>query len=215
MAGAGCFPRRMDPFLVRYLVGWCACCVLGLVLFVKDAEVAWRDHGRALLVPWRLALFVPATAFVTFAGRYTDDETWDVVSGGGMAVLTFLTAGFAVGTVAKVLRRELPFSHLVVALVVALFSSSWFYDGYLLWRDGAYTHRWLGNLELSPIIYACAGLVLNLELRGDRLAFAFTRSDWPRPLEGRASLRLALAALPLVLVAAFVLVAFVGWRAPG
>lgn len=204
----------MDDFLVRYLVGWIACCVLGLVLFVKDVEVPWRAHARALVVPWRLALFVPAIVFVAFAGRFTDDETWDVVSGGGMALLTFATAGFSVGTASKALRGERPWSHLVVALVLALFSSAWFYDGYLLLRDGAYTHRWLGNLKLSPIIYLCAGLALNLELRQGRLAFAFTRPDWPAPLEGRVTVRLALAVVPLVAVAAYVLVGFVGWRLP-
>ncbi len=211
-------PRRivpgMTPFLVNYLVGWLACCALGLVLFVKDVRPAWRDELRALTVPWKLALFLPAIAFVTFAGRFTDDETWDVGCGGGMAVLTFLTAGWSVGTVAKGLRGERPWSHVVVAVVVALFASSWFYDGYLLLRDGAYTHRWLGNLRLSPIIYVCAGLVMNLERAGRGVRFGFTRADWPRPASVAPSVGLALAALPLVLVAAFVLVAFVGWRLP-
>jgi hypothetical protein len=32
-------------------------------------------------VPWKLRLFVPALLFVTFAGRFTNDETWDVVTG--------------------------------------------------------------------------------------------------------------------------------------
>lgn len=204
----------MDAFLVRYLISWLAFCVLALVLFVKDVNVAWREQARALLVPWRLAPFVPAIVFVTFAGRYTDDETWDSICGGGMALLTFLTAGFSIGTLARALRGRSSFSEVVVAVALALFSSAWFYDGYLLLRDGAYTHRWLGNLRLSPIIYACAGLVLNLELRRGRLAFAFSRDDWPAPLETSPSWKLAMASLPLVLVAAYVLVAFVGWRSP-
>lgn len=204
----------MDAFLVRYLSSWLAFCVLALVLFVMDVKVAWREQARALLIPWRLALFVPAILFVTFAGRYTDDETWDSMCGGGMALLTFLTASFSIGTLARALRGRSSFSEVVVAVALALFSSAWFYDGYLLLRDGAYTHRWLGNLRLSPIIYACAGLVLNLELRRGRLAFAFSRDDWPAPLETSPSWKLALASLPLVLVAAYVLVAFVGWRSP-
>ena len=142
----------MDDFLVKYFVAWVACSALGVALFVKDIRLSWRDEARFLLVPWKVALFGPAVVFVTFAGRYTDDETWDVTCGGGMAVLTVLTSGWSVGTVVKGCRGERPPSHLVVALIVALFSSSWFYDGYLLWRDGAYTHRWLGNLTLSPVI---------------------------------------------------------------
>lgn len=204
----------MSAFLVRYLISWLAFCVLALVLFAKDVRVAWRAQALALLVPWRLALFVPAIVFVTFAGRYTDDETWDATCGGGMALLTFLTAGFSIGTLARALRGRASFSEIVVAVALALFSSAWFYDGYLLLRDGAYTHRWLGNLRLSPIIYACAGLVLNLELRAGRPAFAFMRDDWPAPIDTSPSWRLALASLPLVLVAAWVLVAFVGWRSP-
>lgn len=204
----------MDAFLVRYLISWFAFCVLALVLFVKDVRVSWRAQARALMVPWRVALFVPAIVFVTFAGRYTDDETWDAICGGGMALLTFLTAGYSIGTLARALRGRSSFSEVVVAVALALFSSAWFYDGYLLLRDGAYTHRWLGNLRLSPIIYACAGLVLNLELLQGRLSFAFTRDDWPAPIETSPSWRLALASLPLVLVAAYVLVAFVGWRSP-
>jgi hypothetical protein len=151
-------------------------------------------------------------AFVTFAGAFTNDETWDRISGGGMSLLTVLTAWWSVGAAVQVLRGQRRASHLVVAVVLTLFSASWFYDGYLLLRDGAYTHRWLGNLLLSPIIYVCAGLVQNLELRDGRLAFAFSRADWPRPASARASWSMAAAALPLVLVAAYVLVAFVGWR---
>ncbi len=85
----------------------------------------------------------------------------------------------------------------------------------MLLRDGAYTLRWLGNLKLSPIIYASAGLLLNLEVRGRGIGFAFTRADWPRPEVTRSSWVLVVAAVPLVLVAAWVLVAYVGWRLPG
>ena len=68
---------------------------------------------------------------------------------------------------------------------------------------------------LSPTIYLCAGLVQNLEFdRGAKLGFAFTRSDWPkpRPAGDRASWPIVVAALPLVSIAAYFLVGFVGWR---
>ena len=188
-----------------------AFCLLAAVLALKDVRPSWADELAFLTVPWKLALFAPAIVFVTCAGRYTDDETWDMVSGGGMAALTFLTAGWSIGTLAKVVMGERPLSHAVVALALGLFASSWFYDGYLLLRDGAYTHRWLGNLMLSPIIYVSAGVLLNLEVRGRGLGFAFTRPTWPRPESTLSSWWLALAAVPLVLIAAYVLVAFVGW----
>ncbi len=117
----------------------------------------------------------------------------------------------------RVVRRKAPLRELVVALAVTLFSSSWFYDGYLLLRDGAYTARWLGNLMLSPTVYLCAGLLANFEIDAEqKLAFAFSRRDWPRPLptKRQVGLPLVLASLPLVAIAAYFLVAFVGWRVP-
>jgi hypothetical protein len=201
----------MTDFQLKYTVGWLAFCVLAFVLAIKDIRPHWRDELAFLTVPWKLALFVPAIVFVTFAGRFTNDETWDVVTGGGMAVLTFLTSGWAVGSAYKALHRQRPPSAFLVTAAVALFSSSWFYDGYLLLRDGVYTQRWLGNLMLSPLAYVSAGLVLNLETRSRGIGLGFTRADWPRPASRRPSLWLVLAAAPFILVAVRVLVGFVGW----
>ena len=60
----------MDAFLVRYLVSWLAFCVLAIVLFVKDVRVSWRAQARALMVPWRLALFAPAILFAKTRGFF-------------------------------------------------------------------------------------------------------------------------------------------------
>jgi hypothetical protein len=198
-----------------YIAAWCAFTAIAALVAWRWVRLEWRDALAFLLVPWKVAVFVPAILFVTFAGRFTDDETWDVVSGGGMSILTVLTAWWSVGTTWRVVRRLAPARELVVAIAVTLFSSSWFYDGYLLLRDGAYTQRWLGNLMLSPTIYLCAGLLSNLELddRG-RLGFSFLRREWPRPLPTarRISLTMVLVSVPLVAVAAWFLVGFVGWH---
>jgi hypothetical protein len=206
----------MTPFLVGYVAGWVAFCFGATALAIKSVRLRMGDALAFLRTPWKIALFAPATLFVTFAGRFTDDETWDVISGGGMSVLTALTAWWSVGAAVQVVRRMRPASHLVVALALTLFSSSWFYDGYLLLRDGAYTPRWLGNLMLSPTIYLCAGLVMNLELRDGKVALACTRPDWPRPMAGpaKATWPMLLAAVPFLVVAAYFLVGFVGWRLP-
>jgi hypothetical protein len=207
----------MTPFLVAYLSSWIAFCVVAALVAWRSVRVSRADALAFLLVPWKVAIFVPAILFVTLAGHFTDDETWDVVSGAGMSLLTVGTAWWSVGTTARVVRKKQPLRELVVALAVMLFSSSWFYDGYLLLRDGAYSARWLGNLMLSPTIYICAGLLTNLELDADRrLSFAFTRSDWPRPLPTKRHVGwpLVLASVPLVAIAAYFLVAFVGWRMP-
>jgi hypothetical protein len=212
----------MTPFLVGYVAGWIAFCLVAAAIAIakRSVRVSMRDAVALLRAPWKLALFVPAVLLVTFAGHFTDDETWDVVSGGGMSVLTVTTAWWSFGAGVQVVRRMRPASHLVVALAVTLFSSSWFYDGYLLLRDGAYTQRWLGNLMLSPTIYLCAGLVSNLELRDGKVALACTRRDWPRPLPATTAARpgamwpMLVAAFPFVVVAIYLLAGFVGWRLP-
>ena len=207
----------MTPFLQQYLVGWLIFCVIAAIVAARSVRLRRSDVLAFLAIPWKIALFVPACVFVTFAGHFTDDETWDLVSGGGMSLLTVATAWWSVGTAVRAVRRLAPKRELVVALALTLFSSSWFYDGYLLLRDGAYTARWLGNLMLSPTIYLCAGVLENLEMRDGRLALACTRRDWPRPVAGssRASWAIALASIPLVAIAAWFLVGFVGWHLPG
>ncbi len=205
----------MTLFLVKYTVGWISFCLIALVLLIKDARFLaseWQKYWSFLTVPWKLFVFVPAILFVTFAGRFTNDETWDMISGGGMSILTFLTAAWSVGIVYKVLHGERNWTFLVIAIALGLFSSSWFYDGYLLLRDGAYTHRWLGNLMLLPIIYLSAGLLLNLEAKQHGFSFSFLRSDWPSPPLNTSFLPLVLVSIPLILVAAYILLAFVGWN---
>jgi hypothetical protein len=206
----------IPTFFVKYVACWVTFCLLAAAILVLDRDrlrLEWRRYLSFLCMPWKVALFVPALLFVTFAGRYTDDETWDVVTGSGMSVLTFLTAPWSLGLVFQALTGRRPKRYLLVAAAMLLFSSSWFYDGYLLWRDGAYTPRWSGNLVLSPIIYGAAGLLWNLEAKGRfGFRFSFVREDWPSPPEDRRFLPLVLISIPLILVGGFVLVAFVGWR---
>ncbi len=206
----------MTPSLRVYVACWLSFCVVALALAVRERRTLaaeWRQYARFLCVPWRLAVFAPALLFVTFAGRYTNDETWDAVSGGGMSALTFLTAPWAVGTVYRVIRRQRPARLLVVAAALWLFSSCWFYDGYLYLRDGAYTTRWLGNLLLSPYIYLCAGLLWSLEARSRWLAgLAFLRPDWPAPPHDPRFLPIVLMALPFAVAGFVFLVGFVEWH---
>jgi hypothetical protein len=212
----------ISPSFVKYMSIWASFCFVAVFILVWDRKrlvLEWREYWRFLCVPWKLWLFAPAFLFVSFAGRYTNDESWDWVTGSGMAILTFLTAPWAIGLIYQVLVGRRPLRYLVVAIALLLFSSSWFYDGYLLWRDGVYTARWAGNLMLSPFIYVAAGLLWNLEAKeswdfreGPGFRLSFLRADWPkRPADTRFG-PLVLVSIPFIVIAAFVLVAFVGWK---
>jgi hypothetical protein len=213
---------NISPFFAKYMAIWASFCLAAVLISVWDRKrlvPEWRAYWRFLTVPWKLWLFVPAFIFVTFSGRFTNDETWDVVTGSGMAILTFLTAPWVVGLIYQVFVGRRPVRYLIVGVALLLFSSSWFYDAYLLWRDGQYTPRWAGNLMLSPFIYVAAGMLWNLEAKdgGDfhhhsSSRLSFVRVDWPkRPVDTRFG-PLVLVSIPFIVIAAFVLVAFVGWK---
>lgn len=211
----------VPPFFAKYIALWASFCLVAIVILAIDRRrllPEWRVYFRFLCMPWKLCVFAPAFLFVTFAGPYTDDETWDVVTGAGMSLLTFLTAPWSIGLMYQVLTGRRPLRYLVVASALLFFSSSWFYDGYLLLRDGAYTPRWWANLILSSIIYTAAGLLWNLEAK-ERLdfmehsdfRFSFVRPDWPQRSSDTRFVPLLPLLVPLVLIAAYVIVAFVHW----
>lgn len=212
----------MPGFYTVYVALWAGFCLTALFILLADHKhllPEWLLYLRFLLLPWKLCLFVPALLFVSFAGRFTNDETWDMVTGAGMSLLTFLTAPWSIGLFYQVVKRRRPWRYLVVATTLLLFSSSWFYDGYLLWRDGAYTVRWWSNLLLSPIIYIAAGLLWNLEAtehnsfdEGGQARLSFLRPDWPAPPRNPGFAELLPLAFLFVLVAAYVLTGFVGWK---
>ena len=206
----------MTASVVGYILFWATYCLLAGIILVQDRKnllPEWQNYFRFLSVPWKLVMFALAFLFVSSAGRFTDDETWDFVTGSGMSVLTFLTAPWAIGLVCQVFMGKRPRRYLIVASALCLFSSSWFYDTYLFWRDGVYTQRWWRNLIASPIIYVAAGLLWNLEAEsGGRYSLSFLRRDWPTSPANTSFRPLILIAIPLILVAAYVLVASVRWK---
>jgi hypothetical protein len=204
------------PAFGAYLAAWTATCVLALVLAVRDRAVRSdaMPYARCLLVPWKLAVFAPAAIFVTFAGQFAHDDTWDRVTGAGMSILTYLTAPWVVGTLWLVAKGRRPRRHLAVAVPAALFSASWFYDGWLLYRDGSYPNLWFWNLVVSSYLYAAAGFLWNLEVdAAGKLRLGFTRPNWPAPpFERQFHPALLLAILPPVALAAAILLGSVRWR---
>jgi hypothetical protein len=200
---------------VFYLIAWVLFCIFASVLFQRDRALCAtvRPYLSFLFQPWKIVVLVPAALFVTFAGRFAWDDSWDMVSGAGMSFLTFLSAPFALGLMVKALQGTAPARHGLIAAALALFSASWFYDGWLLLRDGHYPDMWLPNLLLSPFLYVLAGLLWNLEVDGSGNAgLGFMRGDWPNSAGRGLNRRLLLAVSPAIFLAAAILLCSVRWR---
>jgi hypothetical protein len=84
-----------------------------------------------------------------------------------------------------------------------LFSASWSYDIYLVWRDGQYPFTRLSNLFASSVTYLSAAMFWNLEWQQGRgVIFSFMRAGWPSRPEESALFRLlgyaALFSIPAI-----------------
>jgi hypothetical protein len=164
-------------------------------------------YWRWLLAPWKLATFALAmTALAAFA-PFSHTRNWDIGVAVLMSVLTFATAPWAVGELARRGPARL------AALAAWLWSASWSYDVYWFARRGFHPDDWLINLVASSCLYLCAGILWNLEHSPSRgLHLAFRAPDWPSPPSSPFS-RVALPVLALmVLGGAGVFLPYVLWR---
>jgi hypothetical protein len=151
-----------------------------------------------------LATFLSGAALITWVAPYTGDPTWDRFDGGFKSIFCFSTAPWAVGALFLFVRGKASWIEAYVAVCAWLFSASWSYDLYLVWRDGAYPSTWYPNLYASSFIYLCAGLFWNLEWRHGRgVIFSFMNDQWPSRPEAsfplRFSLYAAILAIPAIL----------------
>lgn len=196
----------MEAFFKIYIAIWASACVTALALFLRKPgafAIGRRAYWHFLGEPWKLATFAAGAALITLAAPYTGDPTWDHVDGFFMSVLCFTTAPWVVAVIFLAARRRSTPAEVYVMLCAWLFSASWSYDIYLVWRDGEYPSTWFANLFASSVIYLAAGLFWNLEWqRGRGVIFSFMRDGWPsRPAE-TAFLRLlgyaAIFAMPAI-----------------
>lgn len=204
-----------DPFIRNYLILWVSLlltAVLIVILKKRTLQLHLNGYFEFLFIKWKLVTFGLAGFFVTFAGYWTDDESWDLISGFGMSLLTYLFAPLSVGVLYRFAQLKESILNVFLALIFSFFSFSWFYDGYLLIRDNSYTQRWYGNLILSSAIYLCAGIFWNLEInKNNKIILGFARSDWPKPPLNKNLGKASLLALPFGALAFYILVGFVGW----
>jgi hypothetical protein len=195
----------LDPTLRFYVAAWTAACVAALVVYARRPQsfrISTRAYWHFLGEPWKLATFVAGAALITLVAPYTGDPTWDYIDGFFMSVLCFATAPWVAGVLFLAARRQASASELYVAVCAWLFSASWSYDAYLLWRDGHYPDTWFANLFASSVIYLSAGLFWNLEYaQGRGVIFSFMRPGWPSRSENTAVWRFALYALVFALPA--------------
>lgn len=197
---------------IAYLTVWIAACLLAVWLMVRHRrtlELFQRRYWRFLLQPWKVATFAIASAFLTVIAPYTGDPTWDYADALFMSVLTFATAPWVVATLYLALRGRTPWVNAYVGACLWMFSVSWSYDLYILLRDGDYPATWLPNLFLSSVLYLPAGLMWSLEWREGRgVLFQFTEPGWPERDATPRFTRIFWYALPLMILAAAVIVPF-------
>lgn len=197
----------VDAFFTLYIAAWAGACLLALALALllrrpADFAITRRSYWHFLTEPWKGLAFLAGAALITLAAPYTGDPTWDWVDGLFMSVLCYATAPWVVATLFFAVRRQVRLGELYAAVCVWLFSASWSYDIYLVWRDGAYPSTWFANLFASSVIYLCAGMFWNLEWQAGRgVIFAFMREHWPSRPQHTPVWRFALYALVFALPA--------------
>jgi hypothetical protein len=126
-----------------------------------------------------------------------------------MAILTFATAPWAIGTIYHCIKKGCPFKFGFVAFCTWMFSASWSYDIYIYLRYGYYPETWLPNIFLSSTLYASAGFLWNLEASKKRgVMFSFMSPDWLNTNSSDSFSKLIFHALPFMLFVAILILAF-------
>lgn len=197
----------METFFKIYIGIWSAAFLLALALYLKNPSIfaiTHRSYWHFLSEPWKLLTFLVSGLLVTLVAPYTNDPTWDHIDGFFMSVLCFATAPWVVGILYRRAKGHSSWIELYVAVCAWLFSASWSYDIYLVWRDGDYPLTWYANIYASSLIYLCAGLFWSLEWQAGRgVVFSFMQKDWPVRAKTSSPKHLALygavLAIPILL----------------
>lgn len=195
----------MEPFFKLYIAFWALACLVAFALFLRRPQshaIVHRNYWHFLTEPWKVLTFIAGAALITLIAPYTGDPTWDRTDGFFMSVFCYTSAPWVVATLYFAARRQAGPVQVYVAICAWLFSASWSYDIYLVWRDGIYPETWLPNLYASSLIYLCAGLFWNLEWQPGRgVIFSFMREGWPTRAAALSLPHMAIYALILALPA--------------
>lgn len=199
----------MTKSFIFYTLSWSLACLMAIFLMFRHrsiVELFQSRYWRFLLQNWKIAIFLLAASGLIIIAPYTGDLTWDYVDASFMAILTFATAPWAVGTLYLAIRRKTKAVKVYIAICIWMFSASWSYDLYLILRDGAYPHTWLPNIFASSVLYVSAGLLWNLEWKEGRgVIFGFMEPNWLEVTDNPVFRKVGWFALPfMVLVAAMI-----------
>lgn len=202
----------MTPTYALYTAAWIAACLAACYLMARHRstlELFHPGYRRFMLQDWKVLSFLAASIALVLAGPYSNDETWDYIDAAVMCTLTFATAPWSVGTLYRALRRRTTWVKVYIATCLWMFSASWFYDLYIVLRDGVYSPYWFSNLPLSSLVYFAAGLLWSLEWTRERgVVFQFVWPYWPER-DGEPNFRRILPfTVPFVIVGAAVFLPF-------
>jgi len=202
----------MTSFFYSYIAAWVTACVIAVVLMIQNYNTIilfQKRYWNFLKIKWKLATFLIAlTAFVILA-PYTGDVTWDYYDAAFMSLLTYMTAPWSVGTLFRFIKRQEKFKIAYIAICAWMFSASWSYDIYLVFRDGYYPNTWWANIFASSVLYVSAGLFWNLEYKEGRgVIFGFMDENWPTVDTGASFNKILLYALPFMILAAAIFIPF-------
>jgi Zn-dependent protease with chaperone function len=202
----------MTSFFYTYIAAWVTACVIAIVLMVQNHNTIilfQKDYWNFLKIKWKLTTFLIATSAFIILAPYTGDPTWDYYDAAFMSILTFMTAPWSVGTLFRFITKQEKLKIAYIAVCVWMFSASWSYDIYLVFRDGEYPNTWLPNIFASGVLYVSAGLFWNLEYREGRgVIFGFMESDWPKTDGSESFNKILFYALPFMILAAAIFVPF-------
>ncbi len=202
----------MTSFFYYYIATWATACVIAIVLMAQNHNsiiLFQKDYWSFLKIKWKLTTFLIATSAFIILAPYTGDPTWDYYDAAFMSILTFITAPWSVGTLFRFTKKQDKLKIAYIAVCVWMFSASWSYDIYLVFRDGEYPNTWLPNIFASGVLYVSAGLFWNLEYREGRgVIFGFMENDWPKADSSVNFNKILFYALPFMIIAAAVFVPF-------
>ncbi|MBI3550147.1 MAG: hypothetical protein HY078_14005 [Elusimicrobia bacterium] len=203
----------MTSGLRVYIGAWAVAFLAACVLLARNrgrCALFEKGYWSLLAQPWKLLTFA-AAAFLMIDLGYPGnwDPTWDRFDATVMSLLTFTTAPWAVGIAYRAAKgRSAPWET-YAAGCVWLFSASWFYDGYILLRDGRYPPTWAANLVVSSVLYMAAGLLWSVDAgEGKPLYFSFEGDAWPQ-VEPAPFRMVVWPALLLIAVGAGIMLPFV------